>query len=236
MARQIQKSATSVIVYDDQLVSQISPDVFEPAHWQAAESVSGYARGRGATLCIELSGYDCVLRHYYRGGLAGRVLNDQFLWTGAARVRSILEWDLLRQIAAAGLPAPAAVAARYVQHGGWYTADLITLKIPDVMPFSQWLEQDRPTREIWRRVGQCIAGFHAAGFCHADLNAHNLQITADGQVFLLDWDRGMLRSPGRWRNGNLARLHRSCKKISRAGHIKFLAADWEALLAGYYQS
>ena len=133
------------------------------------------------------------------------------------------------------MKAPAPVAARYEQHGPWYTADLITLKLPDVVPFSRWLEQPEASREMWNTVGQCIAEFHAAGFCHADLNAHNIQIASDGQVFLLDWDKGTRRAPGRWRNANLARLHRSCKKISSSGHIQFAPGDWEALLAGYHR-
>jgi 3-deoxy-D-manno-octulosonic acid kinase len=235
LARQVQKSASGVIVYDDELLDPVDSYIFDSGYWQGAESLSGYAGGRGTTLFIELAGVECVLRHYYRGGLVGKVLSDQFLWMGAARIRSVREWDLLHDIAATGLPAPVPVAARYVRHGAWYTADLITRRIPAVTPFSRWLEQDNPARDMWQRVGKCIATFHAAGFCHADLNAHNLQISASGDVFLLDWDRGTQQTPGKWRNANLARLHRSCKKISRAGHVKFVPGDWEALLAGYYQ-
>jgi len=234
LARQVNKLASGVIVYDDELVDQPGLGIFDPDHWQEADSVSGYAGGRGKTLFIQLAGIDCVLRHYYRGGLVGRLLSDQFLWTGAATVRSVREWDLLQALVAAELPVPVPVAACYMRHGMFYRADLITRQIPDVVPFSRWLERDDADREIWRRVGQCISTFHAAGFCHADLNAHNLQISAGGEVYLLDWDRGTQQAAGKWRNANLARLHRSCKKISRTGRVNFVPGDWEALLAGYY--
>jgi 3-deoxy-D-manno-octulosonic acid kinase len=235
LARQVQKSASGSIVYDDAILDQIDPRIFDPGRWQDAESLSGYAGGRGTTLFIELAGVDCVLRHYYRGGLVGKLLSDQFMWTGTAAVRSVREWDLLQTMAAAGLPVPLPVAARYVRHGLFYTADLITRRIPAVMTFSRWLEQSNVDRAMWRRVGKCIADFHAAGFCHADLNAHNLQISTSGEVFLLDWDRGTQQAAGKWRNANLARLHRSCKKIGRTGRINFVPGDWEALLAGYYE-
>jgi 3-deoxy-D-manno-octulosonic acid kinase len=231
LKRQVKQLSDSAIVYDAQLLSQISATEFGPEHWPSAEFIAGV--GRGETLLIELAGMDCVLRHYYRGGVPGRFLNDQYLWTGQERVRSIREWDLLQEIAEAGLPAPIAVAARYVRRGIWYTADLITRKIPDVTPFSHWLEQEEKDPRIWAVVGRCIAEFHAAGFCHADLNAHNLQIANDGRVYLLDWDRGERRAPGKWRSSNLARLHRSCQKISGSGRVQFTPREWVDLINGY---
>lgn len=227
----MQQSGDSVIVYDAQLLSQIGESAFDPGRWKSSEPVAGV--GRGQTLLIELEGMECVLRHYFRGGLPGHFLRDQYLWTGEEKVRSIREWDLLQEIAEAGLPAPVPVAARYVRRGIWYTADLITRRIPDVIPFSHWLEQEEQDPRIWSVVGRCIAEFHAAGFCHADLNAHNLQITNDGRVYLLDWDRGDRRAPGKWRSSNLARLHRSCQKISGSGRVQFTPREWVDLINGY---
>jgi len=160
-------------------------------------------------------------------------LRDQFLWVGAARTRSLREWDLLQLMVEQGLPAPAPVAARYVRHGLFYTADLITRQLPDVMPFSTRLTAGPAPRILWQRVGESIARFHSAGFYHADLNAHNLQVDAANNVFLLDWDRGEWRVPGEWRTANLARLHRSLLKISRDNTVHFQASDWDALLQAY---
>ena len=197
------------------MVSQISPDFFEPEHWQGAGRTAGKSGGRGAALYISHAGDDWVLRHYYRGGLPGRVLRDQFLWVGAARTRSLREWDLLQLMV---------------------EQDLITRQLPDVMPFSTRLTAEPAPRDLWQRVGESIARFHSAGFYHADLNAHNLQVDAANNVFLLDWDRGEWRVPGEWRTANLARLHRSLLKISRDNTVHFKSSDWDALLQGYAEN
>ena len=233
LMRQVLKSGDSVIVYDDTKVSQISPDFFAPDHWQGADQTTGKSGGRGAAIYINHAGQDWVLRHYYRGGLPGRVLSDQFLWTGATRTRSLREWDLLQLMVEQALPAPTPIAARYVRHGGFYTADLITLRLPDVVPFSARLADGLAPLELWQRVGECIARFHFAGFFHADLNAHNLQVDSNDRVFLLDWDRGEWRAPGDWRTNNLERLHRSLLKITRDSAVHFDSADWDVLLQAY---
>jgi len=233
LTRQVLKSGDSVIVYDDTKVSQIRPNFFEPGHWQGADQTSGKSGGRGAALYISHGGNDWVLRHYYRGGLPGKFLRDQFLWAGASRTRSLREWDLLQLMTEKGLPVPVPVAARYVRHGVFYTADLITEKLPGVMPFSSRLAAGSAPRELWQGVGECIARFHCAGFCHADLNAHNLQVDEAGNCFLLDWDRGEWLMPGDWRRANLARLHRSLRKLSRDGALTFASSDWDALIQAY---
>jgi 3-deoxy-D-manno-octulosonic acid kinase len=231
--RQVLKSGDSVIVYDDTKVSQISQDFFAPDHWQGADKTAGKSGGRGVAIYISHAGQDWVLRHYYRGGLPGKVLSDQFLWTGASRTRSLREWDLLQLMVEQALPVPEPIAARYVQHGLFYTADLITRRLPDVVPFSSRLADGPAPLELWQRVGECIACCHSAGFFHADLNAHNLQVNGADQVFLLDWDRGEWRSPGAWRTSNLDRLHRSLLKITRDSAAHFDASDWDALLQAY---
>lgn len=208
-------------------------DLFEPAHWGDVDSVPGYSGGRGATLFVDIEATECVLRHYHRGGAVGKFLQDQFIWLGEERTRPFLEWDLLDQMYRAGLPCPEPVAARYVRHGWLYTADLITRRLPNVRPFSTRLDEGPVSAEVWGRVGTCIGRFHAAGYYHADLSTHNLQIDTDENIFLLDFDRGEHRPRGHWQQQNLDRLHRSCVKISRDGVARFQAADWEALLDAY---
>jgi len=56
-------------------------------------------------------------------------------------------------------------------------------------------------------------------------------------VSVIDFDRGRLRAPGRWKRGNLQRLRRSLDKLSvvmPAG--RFAAGDWDRLIAGYETS
>lgn len=236
MSKKVLRSGASVIVYDDRSVSHIKPEYFTAAYWPAATVVPGYAGGRGATLMVQHEGDNWVLKHYHRGGLIGRWLDDGFPWLGLDRSRSVREWSLLEAMHAAGLPAPQPVAAHCRRIGLLYTADLITRRIPRVEPLSTRLQRGPASLAVWQAVGQCIARFHAAGFDHADLSAHNLQIDPDDTVFLLDWDRGAQREPGAWRQANLARLQRSCLKISRDGTACFAPADWDALVTAYTEA
>lgn len=237
MTERIEKLGESVIVYDDSLVSQISEALFDPLSWKTAVPVGGVAGGRGATLIVQHGGQDWVLKHYHRGGAVMRILRDQFLWTGWESTRPMREWRLLSHLQKLGLPAPVPVAARCVRGGLYYSADLITQCLLEVVPFSSWLQQDETGEEQWYAVGRCIARFHAARIFHADLSAHNIQVDAAGRVYLLDFDRGrIMRSDGRWRDNNLARLQRSLHKIRDNSNIDFGARQWQVLMKGYQQS
>jgi 3-deoxy-D-manno-octulosonic acid kinase len=236
LARKVVKTSGSVIVYDDARVSQISVDLFAPDRWADAETVPGYSGGRGTTLFINHEGDDWALRHYHRGGVIGRFLQDHFIWNGKGLTRPFQEWDLLYQIQQDKLPAPAPVAARYTRSGWLYTADLITVRLPDVMPFSNRLQQGPADSSVWSAVGSCVGRFHAAGYYHADLSTHNLQIDSKDVVYLLDFDRGAKRAQGNWQQQNIDRLHRSCRKITLDGSVRFTAADWDAFMAGYRET
>src|SRR6056297_607672 len=95
----------------------------------------------------------------------------------------------------------------------------------------------RRTRSRGRRVAahRCHhPALHDAGVCHADLNAHNIQLGGQGAVWLLDFDRGRLRRPGAWQRRNLARLLRSLEKLrANVPGFRYGAGDWRELVAGY---
>jgi 3-deoxy-D-manno-octulosonic acid kinase len=170
-----------------------------------------------------------VLRHYRRGGLVARLVADRYLWTGEEATRAFRELRLLALIESLGLPAARPVAARYVRHGLWYRADLLTVAIAAAQPLAERLDAG-PGDALWPRLGATIRAFHDAGIRHADLNARNLLVCADGAVQLIDFDRGMLCRPGRWRAANLARLARSLQKF---GGPDPHSGQWRALLDGY---
>jgi len=223
-----------MIVYDDSVVSQMTEELFDYATWPGADEAPGYSGGRGATLFIEHEGDPWVLRHYHRGGKIGQFLQDQFLFLGGAKTRPVLEYDLLDYMYGRSLPSPQPVAARYVRSGLYYTADLITRRLPDVQPLSNRLSKAPLDLVVWDRIGRCVGRFHAANIFHADLTAHNLQISDSDEIFLLDFDRGrVMPGAGEWRKQNLARLERSFLKVSEDGSIDFGYEHWEQLLAGY---
>ena len=223
------------VLHDPALSWDWTPARFDPQAWAAeGKLLSRSQAGRGTVAFVRARYQDWALRHYRRGGLAARFSNDRFVWAGRDRTRSFREWRLLATLLARGLPVPAPVAAAYWRRGASYTADLITLRIPDALPVSDRLKAGPLTTGQWRALGACIRRFHDAGLCHADLNAHNLLLDDADRPWLLDFDRGRLRTPGRWRQGNLDRLHRSLSKIAATlPGARFEPAAWAELMTGY---
>jgi 3-deoxy-D-manno-octulosonic acid kinase len=109
---------------------------------------------------------------------------------------------------------------------------LLTVAVPGARTLTERLADGLPAA-AWSAVGATIRRFHDAGFCHADLNAHNILLDDTFRVTLIDFDRGTRRAAGRWRAANLARLQRSLRKVSAAEPEAFSADHWAALLAGY---
>ena len=173
------------------------------------------AAGRAGVRLIVHDGQNWVWRHNRRGGLAGRLIRDSYLWLGEKRTRTFREWHLLNWLHRQGLPVPQPVAACYRRRGLAYECDLITVYLPQTMTLGARLARGPLAREGWAAVGDCIRRFHDQGVCHADLNAHNILMGHDGRVFLVDFDRGRRRGPGRWVDQNWARLHRSLRKIGQ---------------------
>jgi 3-deoxy-D-manno-octulosonic acid kinase len=208
--------------------------LFEPAFWQARGQLHATSRGRGSAWFIADGTRQWVLRHFRRGGFIAALCADRYLWTGEARVRAFAEWHLLAGLAAMDLPVPRPVAARYRRGWFMYRCDLITERLQGARPLSTILEETRLGEQGWRAIGAALARLHRAGVDHADLNAHNILLDAAGAASVIDFDRGRVRSPGRWRRANLRRLHRSLVKIA-AGvpSDRFSPADWVCLIGGY---
>ena len=208
--------------------------VFDPHYWAAQGRLSATAQGRGSAWFIKTDTDDWVLRHFRRGGLLARALTDRYFWLGENAVRAFVEWRLCAHLHALGLPVPAPVAARYSRQGLLYRCDLITRRIEGAATFSAALALAPLPADHWRNVGRAIAQLHAAGLDHADLNAHNILLDAQGMVSVIDLDRGRLRSKGSWSRGNLARLKHSVEKISaRLPAGRFDETCWRQLLDGY---
>lgn len=222
------------MLYDPSRAGNASAELFRADWWRARGTVQDVPRGRGQALFVADPDRSWVLRHYRRGGLVARFLDDRYLWTGEARTRPFREWRLLHAMHAEGLPVPAPIAARYQRSGAMYRGDLITERIPRSQSLSGLLAAGPVPAAIWEAVGGCVRAFHDRGICHADLNAHNILLDAEERIFLIDFDRGRRRAPGPWRDANLARLHRSLEKVGGALPPGRLAAgDWDSLLRGY---
>jgi 3-deoxy-D-manno-octulosonic acid kinase len=229
------KDAVGAILFDAEVSPQVGPEWFVPDYWRERNALRTQLGGRGGVAIIATPAGECVLRHYRRGGMVAALMGDRYLWTGSERTRPFAEFRLLGEIARLGLPGPVAVAARYVRHGLFYSADLITRRIAHAQTLAECLAAGRLDAELAEEVGALVARFHRAGIWHADLNAHNVLITPD-EPYLIDFDRGRLRAPAvAWQQANLQRLRRSLLKLGAAdqGDAVFEKKIWQPLLYRY---
>jgi 3-deoxy-D-manno-octulosonic acid kinase len=239
MTESVEKTATGAILYDKSIINRISADLFTAEGWAHSEVLTGQlgSGGRGNTFFVGNVPRQFVLRHFRRGGLIGKFVQDRYFWSGEENTRSFAEWRMLAKMAEHDLPVPRPAAALYSRQGTFYTADIITVRIPGVRPLSEIVAEAPQDADFWAFIGASIHHFHDVGVYHADMNAHNLQIDEDGKLWMLDFDSGRLRQPGSWRQQTLKRLHRSLQKIrSLDPRINFHAPQWEALLEGYFSA
>jgi len=235
----VEKTSTGAILYDRSIISEISEERFESSGWLHSEPVSGLLRsaGRGNTMYVGHVPRQFVLRHFVRGGLVGKLVRDSYVWTGEANTRPFAEWRLLAKMADSGLRVPRPAAARYRRRGLVYTADIITVRIPGAQSLSGFIAAERRDSDFWLDLGAAIQEFHSVGVFHADMNAYNLQIDAQGRLWMLDFDRGRLMPPGQWQQKTLSRLHRSLQKVRTLDpKLHFARRDWEHLLEGYFDA
>jgi 3-deoxy-D-manno-octulosonic acid kinase len=231
-AARILRDDGAAIICSTAAAPEISARWFEPAWWEAQGRAAPADTGRGTTWFIGAPGSEWVLRHYRRGGAVARWVADRYLWLGLERTRPFAEFRLTRRAHALGLPVPRPVAARVLRSGLTYCGDLITERLPGV-PCSSLVQQRALDATGWRATGACVARCHRAGLDHADLNLHNLLLDRPGTAHMIDLDRAVLRAPGRWTLGNLARLRRSLEKLTPEWTAAERDAAWGELMAGY---
>lgn len=222
------------IVYDEDRVQSISQEWFDPDHWREREDQTPISGGRGAAYFIQGDFGRAVLKQYRRGGLLGKLVRDQYLFTGFRRSRAIAEFYLLAQMRAKGLPVPKPIAALCRCSGLLAKMAIITERIPHRMSLAQSLEKETSAGH-WLEAGRMVRRFHEAGLMHGDLNLHNILLGQDGSVFLIDFDKSRIMKPGsRWQQANIRRVRRSLDKLAPDGKMK--ERLWGALINGYKES
>jgi len=233
----VKKTRNGAIVYDTEIINQISDAAFSAGSWSRAEPVTGVLRsaGRGTTMFVGEGEREFVLRHYVRGGLPGKFIRDSYVWLGERQTRAFAEWYLLAKLVAKNLPVPRPAAARYCRSGPIYRADLLTVRVPGIRSLADRISEGPGDELFWAGLGKGLGRFHDAGVFHADLNAYNVQVDQADQLQLLDFDRGKILQRGVWQQKNIARLHRSLQKIKGLNNrVNFTAANWDQLLEGYF--
>jgi 3-deoxy-D-manno-octulosonic acid kinase len=229
--------------YNANAIDGFSPEMLDSQYWQEKNSVTGSAQGRGTTWFVQ---YDSrnkksinkpqwVLRHYYRGGLIGKIINDKYFFTGQENTRAAQEYQLLGTLQSLALPAPKPIAFRVVKQGPFYQADLLSSRIEHAQDLVAILSKGEMTEEVWREVGKVIRRFHNAGIYHHDLNSHNILLDDNNNVWLIDFDRGDQRDvSSAWQQANIARLLRSFEKEKNKLPIfHWTKEHWNMLIEGY---
>ncbi|RUO31840.1 3-deoxy-D-manno-octulosonic acid kinase [Aliidiomarina sedimenti] len=227
---------------------------FEMTYWQQQGMLSGSAGGRNLAYFIaadnELSDLPMVLRHYYRGGMVGKVNRDWFLRTGAKR--SVAEFELLDWMHGQGLPVPRPIAALVQSKGLFYRADILIERLPCNSDLFAYLSQKPLSEAGWAQVGRAIGALHRQQVFHSDLNCHNILLAdpaendTEVRVWLIDFDKCHRVTESKqqnttyneqWKSQNLQRLLRSLhKEQQRIEHFAFTETDWQALMSGYQQA
>jgi len=232
----------SYCLYDSHEINSFDPNMLDVSYWQKNSAIAGSAQGRGTTWFVDHTNETSkqtkhwVLRHFYRGGLIGKIINDSYWFTSQKNTRAALEFSLLGYMQKLALPAPKPVAFRVIRHGFFYRADLLSSRIEDAQDLVALLSKQALSTTMWKKVGLTIKHFHDNNIYHHDLNAHNILIDKNNNVFLIDFDRGEVRKNNQvnWQQANMARLQRSfLKELNKLPNFHWQPDNWQILLKGY---
>jgi 3-deoxy-D-manno-octulosonic acid kinase len=189
-----------------------------------------------------------VIKHYQRGGLVRYFNRQLYLHRHHQHTRVWREFRLLLALKELGLPVPLPLAGlAQMKFPGCYTSAIITQEIKHSATLAEHLQ--RPQRlstantvadTLWHKIGTVLKRFHNASVYHADLNASNILVTDDDDIYLIDFDKGAIKStpsstpPTDWRADNLQRLQRSLLKFrNNNDQFNYAEANWRSLMQGY---
>jgi 3-deoxy-D-manno-octulosonic acid kinase len=234
MANIQQKTINSqVMLFDAEHFSAPIPKMFTGPYWQTQDAITGQAIGRGTTYFFQHNQNEYVLRHYLRGGMIGKMLSDQYLYTGLEQSRAWQEFKLLQQMQTMGLACPTPIAAMLSKSGLYYQADIVLTKIPDAQDLHHILRERSLPPEVWQKIGQTVAEFHNHHINHHDLNIHNIMLDVQYKIWLIDFDKCGIKQGYKWKKSNMARLKRSFEKEKRLSNFHWQLSDWQILMSAY---
>lgn len=233
---QIHRDKNSFICFDDSVIADPTLPIFDAEYWQQQRKVTGSASGRGTTWFVQLDSMQAALRHYRRGGLLGKLVEDRYLFSGWDTTRSIQEFKLLQTLIEAGVNVPRPIAARAVRSGYTYRADLLSERISNAKDLVAILQENPLSEAMYKKIGQEIAKMHQAHVNHTDLNIHNILIDDQNTIWIIDFDKCQQQKHGEWKKQNLARLKRSFLKELDRRQIHWNETEFQMIEQAYNQS
>jgi hypothetical protein len=182
---------------------------------------------RGGGFRVELEGLPPLfVRHCRRGGLFGAALGDLFF---GLHPRPLRELVVAEQAARRGIPTAEPLGAMVMRAGSLLYRGFFLTRVINGMSLWDFLrtDDDPVVRDhVLKRARSAIALMHEQGLYHADLNLHNLIVTAgsteDFAVVIVDLDKARLLDrpvSSVMKRRNLARLRRSARKLDPTGRL-----------------
>lgn len=166
--------------------------------------------GRGALRRFAYEGGHGIIRKYRRGGVIRHFLAETYLLDNRAERELAITGYLLEK----GLPVPMPLGAYWERRGLFYRGSIATHQL-DAAGLCDYLGAHPGTSfEVMRHTGECIRRMHDLGVWHADLQVHNILVTPQQQIYLIDFDKAH-RQPNlsnTQRARNLLRFKRSLDK------------------------
>lgn len=221
------------LCFDPEWVTEPNAQLFTPAYWQQQERVFGSATGRGTTWFVRMPKIPAALRHYCRGGLLGRIIQDSYFYTGLKRTRSFAEFTLLQELRRGGVNVPRPLAAQVLRTGFCYRADILTEYVEGATSLAVLLKQRALTDAECASVACEIAKMHKAKVNHTDLNIHNILFDQNGMVWLIDFDKCYQSTHKGWEKTNLKRLERSFLKESNKQSLYWQPENFTQFISYY---
>jgi len=217
--------------YKDELTQQW----FDANYWQQQDKIIGAKKGRATAWFFKHQQLTGVLRHYWRGGLIGKLLSDQYLYFGLKQTRVYKEFTLMMRLLELGLNVPTPIAAKVTTHGLIYRGDIITEAVTGAKSVLDILITRPLSQSELKAIAVTLSEFHNHGVYHADLNINNILFDDTGKVFIIDFDRGEIKQPhASWQTENIKRLARSFAKEQGRNEVMYWQqSDWQSLVCDY---
>ena len=236
---EVKYEGNHIVAHNKLLFETFPLKLFDPVYLESnselISSMSETQHGRGNIHGFKYNKFDLLLRHYHRGGMLAKIVDDGYFWAGLAKTRPMRELLMHLEMLKLGLPVPTPVAIHVRRSGLIYRADIITKYISNARTLSTVLLENYISDQIWNRIGKTIKKFHVKNCNHADLNAHNILLCDNEDIFLIDFDKSMIdNSSGQWKDRNLKRLKRSLEKLSSNNeNFNYTDEAFSMLMQGY---